>query len=193
MKQKTPGIATQCRVFFISRSPAAGTSLAAQLRNSLCRQGRTYLADSGGHNAKRGGPQAKLTHLTHQRQVMIHFLHLRPAKGAGSFTRPLCGRYGCRKPPPNLPPVHAQREYRCPEGNIVFANGKNIVIPAAAMNKRGAFIGQRLSTTQSGLWELPAPFAGHRWAKALSSAAARQSELRLGPPRFALWPPESAR
>ena len=25
------------------------------------------------------------------------------------------------------PSVHAQREYRCPEGNIVFANGKNIV------------------------------------------------------------------
>ena len=86
------------------------------------------------------------------------------------------------------PPVHAQREYRCPEGNSVFANGKNIVqaaglnivIPAAAMNKRGAFIGQGLSTTQSGLWELPAPFAGRRWAKALSSAAVRQSEVRLG-------------
>ena len=68
------------------------------------------------------------------------------------------------------PTVHAQREYRCPEGNSVFANGKNIVqatglnivIAAAAMNKRGALIGQRLSSTQSGLWELPAPFAGHR-------------------------------
>ena len=31
------------------------------------------------------------------------------------------------------PPVHAQREYRCPEGNIVFANGKNIV-QAAGLN-----------------------------------------------------------
>ena len=30
-------------------------------------------------------------------------------------------------------PVHAQREYRCPEGNIVFANGKNIV-QAAGLN-----------------------------------------------------------
>ena len=85
------------------------------------------------------------------------------------------------------PPVHAQREYRCPEGNIVFANGKNIVqaaglnivIPAAAMNKRDAIIGKCQSTTQSGLRELPAPFAGHRWAKTLSSAAVRQRELRL--------------
>ena len=86
------------------------------------------------------------------------------------------------------PPVHAQREYRCPEGNSVFANGKNIVqaaglnivYPAAAMNKRCAFIGKYQSTTQSGLWELPAPFAGHRWGKDLIICAARQSEVRLG-------------
>ena len=57
-----------------------------------------------------------------------------------------------------------------------FTRSVNIVIPAAAMNKRGAFIRQRLSTTQSGLRELPAPFAGHRWAMALSS----QSEVHLG-------------
>ncbi len=31
------------------------------------------------------------------------------------------------------PPVHAQREYRCPKGNIVFAKGKNIV-QAAGLN-----------------------------------------------------------
>ncbi len=30
-------------------------------------------------------------------------------------------------------PVHAQREYRCPKGNIVFAKGKNIV-QAAGLN-----------------------------------------------------------
>ncbi|MBO5807164.1 MAG: hypothetical protein J6Q98_03110 [Bacteroidaceae bacterium] len=33
-------------------------------------------------------------------------------------------------PPPQ---VHAQREYRCPKGNIVFAKGKNIV-QAAGLN-----------------------------------------------------------
>ena len=85
------------------------------------------------------------------------------------------GTPGITQQAPEPPSVHAQREYRCPKGNIVFANGKNIVqaaglnivIPAAAMNKRGAFSGQRLSTTQSGLWELPAPFAGHRWGKDL--------------------------
>ena len=80
------------------------------------------------------------------------------------------GTPGITQQAPEPPSVHAQREYRCPKGNIVFANGKNIVqaaglnivIPAAAMTTRGAFSGKCQSSTQSGLWELPAPFAGHR-------------------------------
>ena len=59
--------------------------------------------------------------------------------------------------------VHAQREYRCPEGNFVFAKGKKY-----RSSRRLEYRHPRAAQLQR----------RSRWG--FSSAAARQSELRLG-------------
>ena len=55
---------------------------------SISLRSKTYLADSGGHNAKRGGPRR--TSLCRAAADDKAIAHLCPAKGAGSSQSPLC-------------------------------------------------------------------------------------------------------